>query len=107
MITINGKSYNGNSIVISNNKVIIDGNDCTPDSKDIKIEVVGNIESIKADCCNYIKVTGDSGNIQSQSGDIEIEGNVSGNVSTMSGNVDCGNIQGSVSTMSGNIKYKK
>lgn len=107
MIKINNKVYNGNSISIINNKVIIDGNDVTPESKDINIIVEGNIESIKADTCNTISVTGSIGSISTMSGDVEIGGNVSGSISTMSGDVDCNNVGGNISTMSGDIKYKK
>lgn len=41
------------------------------------------------------------------SGDVDVYGNVSGSVKTMSGDVDCGNIGGSVSSMSGEIKTIK
>lgn len=107
MIKINNKVYKGQSITISGNKVIIDGNDVTPESKDINIIVEGNIESIKADTCNTISVTGSIGSISTMSGYVEIGGNVSGSISTMSGDVDCNNVGGNISTMSGDIKYKK
>lgn len=107
MIVINGKSFSGNSISIYGNKVIIDGKDCTPDSKEINITVNGNLSKLKADVCNTIQINGDCGNVQTQSGDVEIEGAVSGSVSTMSGDVDCGDIGGNVSTMSGDIKQRR
>jgi hypothetical protein len=50
MISINGMNiYTGRNITIRNNQVIIDGVDVTPDSKQIKIEVIGSIDSIRAD----------------------------------------------------------
>ena len=107
MIKINNKIYKGQLITISGNKVIIDGNDVTPELTDINIIVEGNIESIKADTCNTISVTGSVGSISTMSGDVEIDGNISGSISTMSGNVDCNNVGGNISTMSGDIKYKK
>ena len=106
MIKINNKVYKGQSIIISGNKVIIDGNDVTPESTDINIIVEGNIESIKADTCNTISVTGSVGSISTMSGDVDCN-NVGGNISTMSGDVDCNNVGGNISTMSGAIKYKK
>jgi hypothetical protein len=82
--------------------VIVDGKDFTPDSKQITIEVHGDIQSLKADCCETICVTGNVGSVSTQSGDIEC-GPVAGNVQTMSGDVECGDIGGQVSTMSGDI----
>ena len=102
---INNKSYSGNSIVISNGKIIIDGKDITPDSKEINIKVEGDIKELKADCCNKIDVTGNVSNIKTQSGDIKVLGDVTGSIQTMSGDVECKNVGGSVSTMSGDIEY--
>jgi hypothetical protein len=45
--------------------------------------------------------------ISTQSGDVEVTGNVDGSISTMSNDVDCENVNSLVSTMSGNIKHKK
>jgi len=106
-ITINGNTYSGNSIVISNGKVIINGNDVTPDGKEINITVHGNIEDLKVDNCNQVLVNGNSKNISTKSGDINVTGNVEGSIQTMSGDVECLDVSGSVSTMSGNIKHKK
>lgn len=75
--------------------------------QDIRIEVAGNIERLEADACNAITVTGDVGNVATQSGDVDVRGGIRGSVSTMSGDVDCGGpIGGSVSTMSGDIKHR-
>lgn len=106
-IIINGKNYSGNSIIISGNKVVVNGVDVTPDSKQINIKVEGNISELKVDSCDKIDVIGDVSNIKSQSGDIKITGNVNGSVNTMSGDVDCGAIGGSVNTMSGDITHKR
>lgn len=104
MININGEVYKGNSITISNNKIIIDGKNCTPDSKNINITVHGNIDNLSVDVCDHIKIDGNCNTIKSQSGDVEIGGDVVENVSNMSGDVICnGDIYGNVSTMSGDI----
>jgi len=108
MVIINGKSYHGNSISISGNKVIIDGVDQTPDAKEINVSVTGNIGNLDVDYCNKLEVFGDvTGKLSTQSGDIEITGNVNGDVKTMSGDVKCGPVSGNVKTMSGDIKNKK
>lgn len=107
-ITINGNTYSGNNITVVNGKVIIDGVDFTPDSKEINISVAGDIAELRVDSCNKLNVQGNAGNINTKSGDVEIGGDVSGNVQSMSGDVDVsGSIGGSVSTMSGDIKYRK
>lgn len=69
-VTINGKTYSGNNIVVSNNKVIIDGKDITPDSKQININVEGNITDLKVDCCDKISIKGNVGSTTSFSGDL-------------------------------------
>lgn len=107
-IVINGVTIaGGRSVSIVGNKVIVDGKDVTPDAKDIKIEIAGNVDRLEADCCNSIAVTGDAGSVKTQSGDVTIGGHVSGSVQTMSGDVDCGGpIGGSVATMSGDIRHR-
>ncbi|MNY78763.1 hypothetical protein D3C86_2191490 [compost metagenome] len=49
-------------------------------------------------------MSGDAGSIKSQSGDIEIAGNVFGSVSNMSGDISCGDVGLRASTMSGDVK---
>jgi len=107
MMRINNMSYSGNNIVISKGKVIIDGVDVTPDSKKINIVVDGNIDKLNVDTCDTLQITGDVDTVSTMSGDVDITGNVTGSVKTMSGDVKCENIGGGVSTMSGDIKYRK
>jgi hypothetical protein len=105
-VTINGITITSvRSINISGNRVIVDGNDVTPDAKEIRIEVNGNIESLSVDACNTIMVTGSVGDLATQSGDVKC-GDVSGSVKTMSGDVRCGVVKGSVKTMSGDINHQ-
>jgi hypothetical protein len=106
-ITINGNTYSGDNITISNGKVIINGKDVTPDGKEINISVQGNVNELKVDNCNKIFITGNVKNVSTKSADVDISGNVEGSIQTMSGDVDCGKISGSVSTMSGDIKTRK
>lgn len=107
-VVINGVTITGGcNVTIRNGKVIVDGIDVTPYSKEIDITVNGNVEKLEVDACSKISVTGDVGNIKTQSGDIDVRGAISGNVHTMSGDVDCGGpIGGSVSTMSGDVKHR-
>jgi hypothetical protein len=121
-IIINGKSYLGNSITVSKNKVIVDGIDVTPDGKQININVENDINELIVDCCEKINVGGNvnkiktssgdvycenvTGDIQTKSGDVEC-GDVGGSIQTTSGDVNCKNVNGSVKTISGDIKNKK
>lgn len=108
-IRINGLTITaGRNISVVGNRVFVDGKDVTPDAKDIKIEVAGNVEQLEVDACNSVSITGDVGHVVTQSGDVSIEGSVGGSVQTMSGDVDCGgSIAGSVSTMSGDVKHRR
>lgn len=106
--TINGVSITGGrNVTIRNGKITVDGVDVTPDTKDIKIEITGNVDRLEADACNSISITGNAGPVATQSGDVRVGGSVCGSVRTMSGDVDCdGPIYGSCSTMSGDIKHR-
>lgn len=103
-INIDGRTFTGKNVQISNGKVTIDG--VTQDGElvgDINITVEGDVDKIE-NTCGTVKAN-KVGTIKTQSGDVEC-GDVSGSVSTMSGDVDCSNIGGSVSTMSGDVSKK-
>lgn len=104
-ISVNGVTYSGGrSVTITNDRVIVDGTDLTPDAKDIHIEVSGNVENITADVCNSITINGSVGEVSTQSGDVKCD-DVTGSVSVMSGDVRCGTVGGNVKTMSGDIRH--
>lgn len=105
VVTINGKTYSGNNLRINGNKVYIDGNEVTPtdETKDIKIEVHGNVDSLDVTACNTITVTGTVNRVATMSGDVTC-GDVTGSVETMSGDIKCRNIAGDANTLSGNIR---
>jgi len=108
-IRINGVTITaGRNITVNNNRVFVDGKDVTPDAKDIRIEVSGNVERLDVDACNTVTVTGDVESVITQSGDVDVGGAIGGSVQTMSGDVDCGgSIAGSVSTISGDVKHRR
>ena len=104
-IRINGVTITGGrSIVINNGRVVVDGNDVTPNAKDIRIEVNGDVDDLDVDACSTVKVTGSVRKLSTVSGDVEC-GNVGGDVKTVSGDVTCGTISGRVSTVSGDIDH--
>ncbi len=109
-ITINDVIIDGinNNVIISDNKVIINGLDVTPDSKIINISIEGDINTLSVDSCRKIDVIGNIGSIKTTSGDVSIEGYINGSIQTMSGDVKCGgSVNGGVTTMSGDILYYK
>ena len=127
MITINGKTFFGNSVIITDNRIIIDGKEdldvkSIPE-KEINIHIDGDINEVKADYCSKITVNGNvkkvqttsgdievkgdvTGGVQTTSGDVDIDGNVDGDIHSVSGDVDCGDVSGEISTMSGDIRRR-
>jgi hypothetical protein len=106
-IKINGTTYSGNNIqVVQNGVVIIDGRTIKIDEKIINITVEGNINMLDASISNSIHVTGSVSSIKTSSGDVEVHGNVSGGVSTVSGGVTCYDVGLNVETTSGDVSAK-
>lgn len=106
-VTINGVTYafTGASVSIQNGKIIVDGQDLTPDSKQIDIAIEGNVTKVEVGACQTMRILGDVGSVSTQSGDVDVSGNVLGSIQTMSGDVECKNVGGSVSSVSGKIKH--
>ena len=103
-VIINGNriSVSGRGVTVVNGKVIVDGKDVTPDAKEIRIEVHGDVEHIEVDACNKIQVTGSVRELTTSSGDVTC-GDVHGDVRTTSGDVRCKEVRGSVETVSGDV----
>lgn len=102
-IVINNKAVIGNNISILNNKVIVDGKEIDLEKAlTVNIQVEGSINSISADVCNTINVTGNVGTLSTVSGDVQCA-DVHTSVQTTSGDVKCGDVKGSVKTVSGDV----
>lgn len=94
------------NVVITNNKVYVDGKDVTPKGKQITVQVTGNVENLKCDSCSSVTVSGNAGSVRSSSGDVEVTGNVTGDAETTSGDIYVkGGVKGSVSAVSGDIRH--
>ncbi len=105
-ISINGRVITGGNIVVKNGKVFVDDADVTPEQREVSITVTGDIQSISADACEQISVTGNvTGSVKTMSGDVHC-GDVGGSASTMSGDIWCKAIAGNASSMSGDITSK-
>lgn len=110
-VVINGKTFRVNGRVsILKNKVVCNGDQVVDldslEEKEINISINGDVEKIDVDACDRIEVTGNVDYIKTMSGDIEVHGDVTGDVKTMSGDIDCGNVGGNASTMSGDVRRK-
>lgn len=79
IITINGKTYVGNSIQVTNNQVVIDG--VVQEKKlsgIVEIKVEGNLASLKADC--NVTVHGDVLGSVDAGNNVQVMGDVLNNV---------------------------
>ena len=107
MIKINGISViggaNNSSIIVSNGRILVGGKDVTPDSKDIKIEITGDVETLRVDACNTINIKGNVGKVNNGAGDI-VCGDVTGDVESGAGDIECGTINGNVETGAGDVR---
>lgn len=107
-VTINGNTVNSNiignccSISIDGNNIIINGNNITVNDKVININVTGDVDEITN--CHDVKVTGNVRKISVGSGDVEVDGDVSGDIQTGSGDIEVnGSVGGSIKTGSGDV----
>jgi len=100
---VNGVSYQGTNVQVNaNGDVVIDGEKVTT-AAIVNISVFGDVDVIQQGS-GKTTVTGNAHNISTGSGDVRIEGSVSGNVQTGSGDVIVsGGIKGNVKTGSGDI----
>lgn len=112
-IIINGKThtYKG-SLTVINGKFFVDGKEVTDwselekDQQHIDIKIEGDVERIQVDTCDTISITGNCNRVKTVSGDVEIGGDVDGDVESVSGDINCGNVSGDVKTVSGDIRRK-
>lgn len=106
VVKIGGKIFEGSNIQISNSEIIIDGKKIDREKSDFNITVEGNIQTLRVDYCNSIKISGSVDSVDTMSADVHC-GDVRGSVSTMSGDITASIINGSASTMSGDISGRK
>lgn len=109
-IVVNGDVIRGqkiNSMVISGGRITIDGKSLSEldveDEKEINITIQGDLERLEVDYCNTLHVTGNAKRVKANKGDIEIGGDVQGDVHANMGTITCGNIEGDCHANMGNI----
>lgn len=104
---INGGTISGEVIEIKDGRMFVNGKPfedwSESDEKVINITINGNVDSLDVVCCSSITISGDAKKVKTGSGDIKVNGSVSGDVKTGSGDVECSDVEGDVSTGSGNV----
>lgn len=104
-VTINGKTYHGNSVSMVKNQIIIDGEiQSEVDGEAVTVTVNGNVDSLQLGA-GEVSVLGSVNRISSSSGVVTCKG-VCGSVKSQSGDINCSSVGGSVSSMSGDIYLK-
>jgi len=105
----NSFSIQGNSINMSNGKIVVDGKVIKDGINNCTIDV-----TVEGDCHDITTSNGDitvhgniKNNVKTTNGDIAARNGIGGNVTTNNGDVDCvGSINGNVSTNMGDITHK-
>lgn len=112
-IVVNGDVIRGqkiNSMVISCGRITIDGKSLSEldveDEKEINITIQGDLERLEVDYCNTLHVTGNAKRVKANQGDIEIGGDVQGDVHANMGTITCGNVEGDCHANMGNIYHR-
>lgn len=103
------RQISGGHLQIVNGEVITDGQpvrEINTDEKVINITIEGDIERLEVDYCSSIRITGNAKRVKTLNGDIEIGGNVEGDVHTNMGSITCGDVEGDCHTNMGSI-YRK
>ena len=87
-IVINGKEYLGQHVQVKGGKIIVDNvlQERSANTGNISVKVYGNVS-----------------HLTTVSGDVTVEGDVSCNVTTTSGDVHCQDVRGSIETTSGDV----
>jgi hypothetical protein len=99
------------TVVINGGRITVDCKplselDAVQDEKVINITIQGDVERLEVDYCDKLTVTGNAKRVKSTQGDIEIQGNVEGDVHANMGAITCGNVEGDCHANMGNI-YRK
>jgi hypothetical protein len=103
-VTIDGKTFSGNSISIKNGKVTVDG--IIQDGEltgDVNVTVHGDVQVLSN--TSGLVTAEHVGSIETVSGDVNCL-DVQNGIQTVSGDVHCAMVGGSVKTVSGNVKHK-
>jgi hypothetical protein len=112
-VTVNGVAIPGRTISMTNGVLFVDGKryeekegeaGAVVGCKELTIVINGNVRGSVSTTSGNVKVTGNCETAKSVSGDVEIDGDVTGSVSSVSGDVRVsGKVSGSASSISGRV----
>ena len=113
-VIINGKVFNYTGrLTVVNNKFFVDSKEITDweslekDQKHIDIKIEGDVERLLVETCDNLYIEGNCNRVKTVSGDVEIGGDVDGDVESVSGDISVsGSVSGDVKTVSGNIRRR-
>jgi hypothetical protein len=119
-INVNGKSVrvNGNLSLI-NGKWFVNGSEvdinalAEKQEQEQQVTITINlaegsfIEHLDIDTCKHIVINGTCKRVKTGMGDIEIHGNVDGDVHTNMGSIECGNVGGDAHSNIGSVTYRR
>lgn len=108
---VNGKVYIDGKDVTPDGKEInisVEGNlDKLEVEHCNRIDIKGAVKDIRS-ASGDVNIIGDVlGSIDTKSGDVEVSGTCSDSIKTISGDINCGNVSGNISTISGDVRNKK
>ncbi len=109
MIIYNGKKYEGKNLIVSNNKIYIDGvlqTDFNQSSdKVINIYIEGDVSNVQIESADTVNIKGNVDSIVLKTGNLNIEGDAD-KVEVKTGSVYCTTIKGNATVRTGNINGK-
>lgn len=103
-VSINGRQFAGRNIIVDGDVVVVDGEVQEGiETQRLSIEIHGDVERVETEHGD-VEAKHITGSVKTMSGDVNVSGNIGGDVSTMSGDVHATHIGGGISTMSGDIR---
>lgn len=102
-VTINGKTYKGRNITVTDTNVIIDGKEVDIADRKVEIIINGNVGDVST-ASGKVDVKGDAKSVSTAYGDVKVASSVTNYVDTKSGSIEIGgDVGGNVRTTSGDV----
>lgn len=103
-ITVNGRTFKGNTVSIVGGDIIVDGKKVdSPEEKEINVTITGNVKELYLDG-GTITMHGNVGDLSVAHAKTIINGDIKNNVRIQHGNMECDNIYSDVETNHGNVR---